>query len=69
MSGTDAAPELTTTYLQRVRQWWAGKAPAASSSLSSSAMGQRKVVWSAALTRQQAWRRAWCPGSRPPLRP
>ncbi|MFW3176598.1 hypothetical protein EX530_18535 [Xanthomonas phaseoli] len=25
----DAAPELTRTYLQRVRRWWAGKDPAA----------------------------------------
>ncbi|MCC8504060.1 hypothetical protein LN562_21690, partial [Xanthomonas euvesicatoria pv. euvesicatoria] len=29
LSGMDAAPELTRTYLQRVPRWWAGKGPAA----------------------------------------
>ncbi len=29
LSGMDAAPEPTGTYLQRVPRWWAGKGPAA----------------------------------------
>ncbi|PPT36014.1 hypothetical protein XarjCFBP7653_17885 [Xanthomonas arboricola] len=59
----------TRTSLQRVPRGWAGKGPAANSPPGSSAMEQREVVWSAALTRQQAWRRPWCPGSRPRPRP
>ncbi|NMI47066.1 hypothetical protein E1J23_06065 [Xanthomonas gardneri] len=54
----------TRTYLQRVPRRWAGKGPAAKSQIS-----RPEVVWSAALTRQQAWRRSWCPGSRPPPHP
>ncbi|PPT41945.1 hypothetical protein XarjCFBP7653_05825 [Xanthomonas arboricola] len=29
LSGMDAAPEPTWTYLRRVLRWWAGKDPAA----------------------------------------
>ncbi|PPT37405.1 hypothetical protein XarjCFBP7653_14665 [Xanthomonas arboricola] len=29
LSGMDAAPEPTRTYLRRVLRWWAGKGPAA----------------------------------------
>ncbi|PPT41859.1 hypothetical protein XarjCFBP7653_05345 [Xanthomonas arboricola] len=29
LSGMDAAPEPTWTYLRRVLRWWAGKGPAA----------------------------------------
>ncbi|PPT41860.1 hypothetical protein XarjCFBP7653_05350 [Xanthomonas arboricola] len=29
LSGMDAAPEPTWTYLRRVPRWWAGKGPAA----------------------------------------
>ncbi|PPU08918.1 hypothetical protein XarjCFBP7645_00825 [Xanthomonas arboricola] len=29
LSGMDAAPEPTGTYLRRVPRWWAGKDPAA----------------------------------------
>ncbi|PPT32512.1 hypothetical protein XaCFBP7622_05110 [Xanthomonas arboricola] len=28
LSGMDAAPEPTRTYLRRVLRWWAGKGPA-----------------------------------------
>ncbi|CAD1789209.1 hypothetical protein XSP_001207 [Xanthomonas sp. CPBF 426] len=28
LSGMDAAPEPTRTYLRRVPRWWAGKRPA-----------------------------------------
>ncbi|PPT28275.1 hypothetical protein XaCFBP7622_15520 [Xanthomonas arboricola] len=31
LSGMDAAPEPTWTYLRRVPQWWAGKGRAANS--------------------------------------
>ncbi|PPT40724.1 hypothetical protein XarjCFBP7653_09045 [Xanthomonas arboricola] len=31
LSGMDAAPEPTWTYLRRVPRWWAGKGPAANS--------------------------------------
>ncbi|SUZ28896.1 hypothetical protein CPBF424_27260 [Xanthomonas euroxanthea] len=31
LSGMDAAPEPTRTYLRRVLRWWAGKGPAANS--------------------------------------
>ncbi|PPT33479.1 hypothetical protein XaCFBP7622_02135 [Xanthomonas arboricola] len=31
LSGMDAAPEPTRTYLRRVLRWWAGKGPAAHS--------------------------------------
>ncbi|MBB4756749.1 hypothetical protein FHT15_001404 [Xanthomonas campestris] len=31
LSGMDAAPEPTWTYLRRVRRWWVGKGPAANS--------------------------------------
>ncbi|RFF37133.1 hypothetical protein DZD52_18350 [Xanthomonas nasturtii] len=65
----DAAPEPPGTDSRRVLRWWAGKGPAAKSQLSSSAIEQREVVWSAALTRQQARRRSWCPGNTRPPRP
>ncbi|PPT39062.1 hypothetical protein XarjCFBP7653_11805 [Xanthomonas arboricola] len=42
LSGMDAAPEPTWTYLRRVLRWWAGKGPAANA--------QRRVR--CALTRQ-----------------
>ncbi|PPT17170.1 hypothetical protein XaCFBP7622_20905, partial [Xanthomonas arboricola] len=31
LSGMDAAPEPTWTYLRRVPRWWAGKGPAGNS--------------------------------------
>ncbi|RFF39661.1 hypothetical protein DZD52_09350 [Xanthomonas nasturtii] len=34
LSGMDAAPELTWTYLQRVLRWWAGKGHAANAKTS-----------------------------------
>ncbi|KHM90981.1 hypothetical protein OR60_20645 [Xanthomonas vesicatoria] len=37
LSGMDAAPELTRTYLQRVPRWWAGKGLAAKPQITRSA--------------------------------
>ncbi|QEX78874.1 hypothetical protein F6Y24_19650 [Xanthomonas arboricola pv. pruni] len=41
LSGMDAAPEPTRTYLRRVPRWWAGKDPAANPQIGRSASFRR----------------------------
>ncbi|MXV45946.1 hypothetical protein DYQ94_03265 [Xanthomonas sp. LMG 8993] len=41
LSGMDAAPEPTRTYLRRVLRWWADKGPAANPQIGRSASFRR----------------------------
>ncbi|PPT35270.1 hypothetical protein XarjCFBP7653_18660 [Xanthomonas arboricola] len=51
LSGMDAAPEPTRTYLRRVLRWWAGKGPAANSQRQERGALTAPDSWSAALSK------------------
>ncbi|PPT44768.1 hypothetical protein XarbCFBP8132_01945 [Xanthomonas arboricola] len=70
LSGMDAAPEPTRTYLRRVLRWWAGKGPAAKRQINNQSRVSRGCgVLTARGTRRESIRGGSVAASMPPHGP